>query len=307
MRNLNIPDMLACEVHDGKVKFSIDDISTNWMKADDSFTIRVNKDNINPACPIKHLKKEIGIKNTLDEGVFFLKSGKYPKAIICFDEVLFYDPEYGDALLYKSHALRAQKHFVKALRYYKRSVNADESLKDIEYHKTLMKEANDERSNFPKLKVNIYNGDEHFAKGEFEKAVESYNRALVNPSKFKDKILSKLLNKKATAFVKMDDYQNALDSFKKSLEVEVNDYAVFGRGVCEFKLNQDINEKFKTRLNITKRQMLKQAIILNELGEYEKSLKITDHLSKNHYRADDFYKKLNKARKSALDELKLSR
>ena len=297
--------MLACEVHGDNVKFSIERLSTNWMSLDDSFIKRVDKDNINLTCPVEHLKKEIQIKNTLDEGVSFLKSGKYPKAVELFDMVLFYDPEYGDALLYKSHALRGQKHFVKSLRYYKRAVKADDGLKDIEYHKTLMKEANDERSNFPKLKVNIYAGDEHFNKGEYEKAVESYNRALVNPSKFKDKIHSKLLNKKATAFMKMDDYENALDSFKESLEAEMNDYAVFGRGLCEFKLNMDVNEKFKTRLDITKRQMLKQAIILNELGEYENSLKITDYLSKNHYRTDDFYKKLINARKSALDEVKL--
>ena len=112
--------------------------------------------------------------------------------------MLFYDPEYGEALSNKSYALYGQNHFVKSLRYYKRAVEADESLKNMEYHKLLLGKSNEERQHFPKLKLNIYAGDEHFASGEYQKAVDSYNRALMNPSKFKDKILSKLLNKKAT-------------------------------------------------------------------------------------------------------------
>ena len=209
----NIPDELFFEVHDDQVKFKINDVSTNWLDKDDSFIKRIDNDNLNHELLTKHLSKEIEIKNTLDDGISFFKSEKYLKAIECFDEVLFYDPEYAEALLYKSRALFAQRHFVKSLRYYKRALKADGLLEDVEYNKLLLKEANNERDNFPKLKRNIYAGDEYFANGEFERAVESYNRALMNPSKFKDKILSKLLNKKATALLKLNDFEEALGCF----------------------------------------------------------------------------------------------
>ena len=199
----NIPDEVICETHDNKVRFTIGSISTDWMAEDDSFVERIDKANLNKAFPARHLAKEIEIKNTLDEGIAFLQSGKYLRAIENFDEVLFYDPEYGEALLNKSHALCGQKHFVKALRHYKHAVKCGDGLKDNDYHKSLLRQANEERDNFPKLKLNIYAGDEHFAKGEYEDAVDSYNLALKNPSKFKEKILSKLLNKKATALLKM--------------------------------------------------------------------------------------------------------
>ena len=118
------------------------------------------------------------IENLFDEGTNFLKSEKFAKAIECFDEVIFYDENYGMALINKSHALFGQKHFVKALRYYRRAVKADENLKDVEYHKLLLANSNAERDNFPKIKLYIYAGDEHFAKGEYEKALESYKKAL---------------------------------------------------------------------------------------------------------------------------------
>ena len=303
MTDLNICDELSFDEKNGLIKFTLSDISTNWLKSDDAFIKRIARDNINPFCPVKHLKKEIEIKNTLDEGTALLDVQKYPKAIDKFDKVLFYDDAYGEALLFKSFALKGQRHYVKSLRYYKRTVKADSSLKDIEYHKSLLKLANDERDNFPKLKLNIYAGDEYFAKGDYERAIESYNRALLNPSKFRDKILSKLLNKKATAYVKLNDLENALNCFEKSLEVEPNDYAVFFKGFCEYKLNGNISNNFKGILDISKPQMLKQIEILNDLGYFRESMAICDFLWQNHFKTDDFYFKLAETRKSILRNL----
>ena len=303
--NYNIPDELDCEFQDNHVKFKINDLSTDWMDDDDSFIKRIDNDNLNHDFLINHLVKEIEIKNILDEAIGFLKLEKYFKAIELLDEVLFYDPEYGEALLSKSHALYGQKHFVKSLRYYKRAVRADIDLKDIEYHKLLLNNANNERDNFPKLKLNIYAGDEYYAKGDYEKAIDSYNRALVNPSKFKDKILSKLLNKKATALLKRDDFEDALNCFDESLKVKSNDYAVLGKGICEYNLNLDIDDGFKSRLNVSKKQMLNQALILNELGYFNESLAICDYLAENHFKLDDLYFKLVEVRRYALDNLEL--
>ena len=111
------------------------------------------------------------IGGLLDKGTDFLKSGRYAKAIECFDEVLFYDPNCGEALIGKSHALFGERHFVKALRYYRRAASKSDVLKDAEYHRLLLKRSNEERDNFPKLKRFIYAGDEHFAGGEYEKAL----------------------------------------------------------------------------------------------------------------------------------------
>lgn len=302
--SFNVPDELSFEVRDNQVKFTIGDLSTNWMSRDDSFIKRIDKDNLNQKCIIKHLSKEIEIKNILDEGTRFLNLEKYSKAIESFDDVLFYDPEYGEALLNKSYALYGQKHFVKSFRHYKRAVKADSNLKNIEYHKLLLAKSNEERDHFPKLKLNIYAGDEYFSKGEYKKAVDSYNRALANPSKFKDKILSKLFNKKATALLKLNDFDGALSCFKESLKVENNDYAIYGKGFCEYELRIDVDDDFKTRLNITKRQMLCQVSILNELGYFGQSLEICEFLLKNHFKEDDYYFKLIKNREFAIDNLK---
>lgn len=288
----NVPGELDLEVMDGKVRFSIDGVSTNWMEKDDLFIKRIDEESLNHEFLEKHLKKEIRIRNVLDEGVLFFKAGKYPKAITRLDDVLFYDPEYGQALMCKSCCLQAQRHFVKALRYYRRAVRADASLDDVEYHKALSRQANDERSNFPKLKRNIYAGDEHFAKGEFESAIESYGRALKDPSGFKEKILSKLLNKKATAHMKLEDYEEALACFEESLVAGANDYAIFGRGICEYNLNLEVNDGFRRCLRISKPQMLEQAIVLRDLGHIEESSRISGFLRENHFRKDELYEKL---------------
>ena len=303
MTDFNFCDELSFDEKNGLIKFTLSDVSTKWIKNDDAFIKRISKDNINPFFRDEHLKKEIEIKNTLDEGFALYEAQKYLKAIEKFDEVLFYDDIYGEALLFKSFALKGQKHYVKSLRYYKRTLKADSSLKDIEYHKSLLKLANDERDNFPKLKLNIYAGDEYFAKGDFKRAVESYNRALVNPSKFKDKILSKLLNKKATAYLKLNDWENALNCFDNSLDVESNGYAVFGLGLCQFNLKTDIDKRFTGHLDISKSQMLSQISILTGLGYLKESSVICDFLWQNHFRTDEFYRKLIFERKALLEKL----
>ena len=206
-------------------------------------------------------------------------------------------------MLNKSHALCGQKHFVKALRHYKHAVKCGDGLKDNDYHKSLLRQANEERDNFPKLKLNIYAGDEHFAKGEYEDAVDSYNLALKNPSKFKEKILSKLLNKKATALLKMNEFDEALSCFKQSQNVGANDYAVFGEGCCDHELTLPIADGFRAQLKITKKQMLKQVQILNESSYFAESLIICDYLFNNHFRMNDFYLKLLDVKRYAMKGL----
>lgn len=282
---MNLP--CDIETRDGKVKCIIDDMSTGWMDVNDSFLKRIEMSNLNPDFLKKHLKKEIEIKNILDEGIRHLELGRFSKAVDCFDDVIYYDDEYVEALINKSYALKGEGHFVKAFRYYK---NASKyGFKDIDYQKEIMKLANDERDGFPKIKRNIYAGDEYFSRGEFEKALESYNRALVNPSKFKGKILSKLLNKKATALLKLKRYDEAFECFKMSLN---NDYARFGQGICEYELGLDINDEFKKLLKISKRQSLRQAGILNEIGFKSEAMVICDYLLENHFKTDDLYNKL---------------
>ena len=79
--NSNIPDELSLEVQNNQVRFKINDLSTDWMNEDDSFIKRIGKNNLNDEFPVKHLVKEIEIKNILDEGIRFLDLKKYFKAI----------------------------------------------------------------------------------------------------------------------------------------------------------------------------------------------------------------------------------
>ena len=280
----NIPEELQYETEAGKVRFTFNGLSTGWMSLDDPFIKRIDEDNLNSEFLGQHI---IEIKNTLDEAFSHLASEKYPRAIDDFDEVLYYDPDYAEALMGKSHALYGQRHFVKSLRYYKRAIKADDGLEDRDYYMLLLEKSHEERDSFPKLKLNIYAGDELFAKGEFEKAVESYDRALANPSKFKDKILSKLLNKKASALVQLERYGDALECFEKSK----NDFSYFGQGYCEYKLDLPVNDRFRGYLDIDKKLkfQLQQAIILNELGFRDESKEICDYLSENHFKRDGLY------------------
>lgn len=284
----NIPPELNVQLKGNKVRFHIDGLSTDWMGEDDFFIKRIDRNNLNELFLKKHLAKEIEVKNILDEGLASLKNDRPARAIKSFDEVLYYDSKYGEALIGKSHALFNQRHFVKSLRYYKRSVKAVLAFKDDDYYRLLLDEANNERSNFPRLKRNIYNGDEYFSRGEFEKAVESYDRALQDHSRFKDKILSKLLDKKANALIRLNLFDDAYDCFKQF----DNDDSIFGRGLCEFKLGLKLNDAFKSLLDVDKNRQLSQAMILNKSGFYRESYEISSYLMNNHFNYDDFYKKL---------------
>lgn len=290
--SVNIPDIVECEVIENKVRFSLDGESTGWMDRDDPFIRRIDEDSLNHDLLAEHIKKEIQIKNTIDEAIRLFGLEKYPKAIEMLDEVLFYDPKYGVALLNKSYCLRAQKHFVKAFRYYMCAVRTDGSLEDVEYYKALGGEADNEISGFPKLKLSISTGDEYFAFGDFESAIEIYDRALQDNSRFKQKILPKLLNKKATAYLKLEDYDNALICFKESLDAGKSDYAIFGEGICEHRLNLEVNPEFLQCLKISKRQMLCQATALRDMGYADDSLRILDFLRRNHFKEDDLYRKI---------------
>ncbi|MBQ2654199.1 MAG: hypothetical protein IJF83_11630 [Methanobrevibacter sp.] len=269
-----------------KVRFCTGEIATSWLDLEDSFIDRIQFENLNPDFLERHLAKEIEIKNALVRGADFLNKDDFIKAIGMFDEVLYYDPEHGEALLLKSKALFGQGHFVKSLRHYKRAVKSDSRLKDVEYHKLLLAKSSKERDNFPKIKRNIYAGDEYFAKGEFTKALESYDKALVNPSNFKNKILSKLLNKKATALLKLDLIDDAVSVFKESVSVKPNDYAFFYLGIYDYDSSFD---EFKRHLNITKKQLILKARKLYENGEGDLALECLDEFFDNHYRVDDDY------------------
>ncbi len=286
----NIYDIINYETLNNNIKFEFKGVSTDWMNENDSFIERIEISKLNKFFLKEHILKEIEIKNILDEGIGFLNSNEYANAIECFDDILYYDEEYGQALINKSHALFYQKHFVKSLRYYNCAIKVDNYLKDFEYQKLLLSYSNKEISNFSKLKLNIHIGDELFLKEKYEKAIESYDKALVNPSKFKYKILFKLLNKKATTYIKLNDFENALICFEESLNAEINDYAHYGCGVCQYELNLDgVVENLSKAININKNQLLEKGLIFNELGLYEYALNTFNELFNNHFKIDELY------------------
>lgn len=229
------------------VRIRFGEIETNWMSSNDAFMQRISVENLNRFYPLRHLQKEIQIRNVLDEGIGFLSRKKYAKAIECFDSVIWYDDKYSGALISKSHALYAQGHFVKALRFYRKS-----SVSDNDYYRMLLKESAGERDNFPRIKRNIYAGDEASSRGEYEKALDFYEKALVNPSKFKNRILFKLLNKKAFVLCELSRFDEALASFDASLGVRKNDTAYFGRGYCQYVLGMDCIESLDMAHKIDK-------------------------------------------------------
>ena len=300
MTLLNIPDEFISSLEDDKitynfdlsifmrdneVKFSVDDISTSWMSPDDNFIDRIQFNRLNPCFLKRHLAKEIEIRNTLECAVKLLGSQKHPKAIEMLDRVLYYDPEYGEALFFKSKAFFAQKHYVKSLRHYKKAIKSDNRLKDVDYHKLLLKKSSDEIDNFPKIKRNIYAGDEYFAKGDYDKALKCYEKALANPTKFKNRILSKLLNKKGTALVKLNRIDEAIEVFKDSINAKPTDYAYYFLGFY----SPGPNDYIRMNLKITKKQLLSKSKKLCDFGEFDLASDCLDEFLDNHYRVDSDY------------------
>lgn len=274
---------LTVHFNENNVKFCVGDLTTSWLSPDDRFIKRIQFENLNPYFLERHVIKEIEIKNILDDATALMGDGKYAGAVLLFDEVLYYDPEYGEALFFKSKALFKQGHFVKSLRHYRRAIKADDSLNDVEYHLMLLKKSSKERDNFPKIKRNIYAGDEYFSKGDFKMALECYDKALSNPTSFKTKILSKLLNKKATALVELGRISDAMEVFGESISVKPNDYAYFYLGVYA-----DIG-CIRRALKITKKQLLIKACRLHEFGEDHLAMECLDDFLKNHFKVDNDY------------------
>lgn len=272
---------------DDKVRFSVGETGTSWLSLNDNFLKRIQFDRLNPYYLEKHLAKEIEIKNKLDEGINYLDNQKYPKAIECFDEALWYDPTYAEALFFKSKAIFGQGHFVKSLRNYKKAIKSDASLRDVDYHKLLLAKSSKERDGFPKIKRNIYAGDEYFSNGDYENALESYDKALANPTDFKNRILTKLLNKKATALLRLNRIDEAMEVFKKSVSVRKTDYACYYLGICSKSPNHYLDNAVK----ITKKQLLGKAFKLNEFGEHDSALNCLDEFLENHFVIDEDYKR----------------
>jgi tetratricopeptide (TPR) repeat protein len=267
------------------------------MDANDRFLDRIRFEKLNPCFLAEHIEKEIEIKNLLDGAVEHLNHERFSKAVELLDEVIYYDGDYGEAIFYKSKALYGQRHFVKSLRHYMRAVKCDSSLRDVDYHKLLLKKSGEERDNFPKIKRSIYAGDEHFSRGEFGEALKFYEKALENPTRFKEKILYKLLNKKASSLFELGQYSEAYETFCESVEVSRNDYALFGAANSLYEshhgqINQErsrICDLLREASGISQAQLIKKAIIFKDMGEFEDCLESLDEFFSIHYRTDDDY------------------
>jgi len=161
----------------------------------------------------------------------------------------------------------------------------------------LLKKSGEERDNFPKIKRSIYAGDEHFSRGEFSEAIKFYEKALENPTRFKEKILYKLLNKKASSLFELGQYSEAYETFCESVEVSRNDYALFGAANSLYEshhgqINQErsrICDLLREASGISQSQLIKKAIIFKDMGEFEDCLESLDEFFSIHYRTDDDY------------------
>lgn len=285
-----IPQEVNVERDGSRVRFEIEGVSTDWMDESDRFTERIDESNLNRAFLSRHILKEIEIRNILDEGMGFLEGEEYAKAIGCFDDVLFYDDGYGEALIGKSRALFCQKHFVKSLRYYRRAVDVSSDFEDEKYNKTLLEMSDKEIDAFPKLKRNIYAADEYFSEGEYQKALKNYKKTLLIPSIGKEKILFKLYNKIATTHLKLNEFEDALMYFNASAKALNNDYAYYGKGLCEYEFQLDVAaESLKRAVKLEKGQLLEKGLILNELECYRDALETFDFLLENHFTVDKMY------------------
>ena len=82
-----------------------------------------------------------------------------------------------------------------------------------------------------------------------------------------------------------------------------DDFAYFAKGLCEFNLDLNVNDRFRGILFIEKKYMLKQILILNRLEYFSESLEICDYMMENHFNIDGLYLKLIDAKIVALNNL----
>ena len=297
---LNLPPQVAVAKSGDSIRIEFGDLRTSWISADDPFIERIRPDRLNRYFLCKHLAREIEMKNVLDNAANLLDLKSYAKAISELDRVIYYDGGYSEALFLKSQALYHQGHFVKALRFYKRS-----HVEDVEYYRLLLEKSSKERDSFPKIKKNIYAGDEAAAKGDYERAIGFYDRALENPSKFKKKILFKLLNKKASCLIRLNRFDEALASFDVSLRVHENDFAHFGKAYSQHMLGMDCISDLKRAKSIDKKCLLIKASILNELGLYEDAMDAFNVFLNNHFTLDLDFKSAIEGKAASMDNLGL--
>ena len=298
---MNLPPQVAVAKSSDLIRIEFGDLRTNWISADDPFIERIRPDRLNRYFLCKHLSREIEMKNVLDNAAYLLDLKKYAKAISQLDRVIYYDGGYSEALILKSHALYHQGHFVKALRFYKKS-----HVEDRDYYRLLLEKSSKERDSFPKIKKNIYAGDEAASKGDYERAIEFYDRALENPSKFKKKILFKLLNKKASCLIKLERFDEALASFDVSLRVHENDFAHFGKAYSQNRLGLDCLDELKMAESIDKGCLLIKANILNEFSQYGDALDAFNAFLDNHFAIDSDFVSAIEGKVTALDSLGLN-
>lgn len=298
---LNLPPQVAISESGDLIRIELGDLRTNWISADDPFIERIRPDRLNRYFLCRHLAREIEMKNVLDNGADLLDLKSYAKAISQLDRVIYYDGGYSEALILKSHALYHQGHFVKALRFYKKS-----HVEDRDYYRLLLEKSSKERDSFPKIKKNIYAGDEAASKGDYERAIEFYDRALENPSKFKKKILFKLLNKKASCLIKLERFDEALASFDVSLRVHENDFAHFGKAYSQYRLGIDCLNELKRAESIDKGCLLIKANILNEFSQYGDALDAFNAFLDNHFAIDSDFVSAIEGKVTALDSLGLN-
>lgn len=294
----NIPTQIRVKSKDNLYKLQFESYFTGWLGSDDYFLKRIDSDNLNRVFLKNHLIKEFEVKNKLDSAIVLFQNKSYSKAIKVFDEILFYDPQYLDALIYKSYSLYHQKHFIKALKYFKKAIDVDSVLNNNDFHKKLMKCGQIEKESLPPFKLNIYKGDECFSAKNFKKAVMYYDLTLNGDFKIPEKIRHKLLNKKATALLNLNKYKEALEIFKNSN----SDYNVFSSALCRYNMGLSVSDEFKKPLKITKKQMLHQIMILNKVECFSEAINISNYLLENHFKVDEFYFKLLNAKKYALEK-----
>ena len=78
--------------------------------------------------------------------------------------------------------------------------------------------------------------------------------------------------------------------FNESLNALNNDYAYFGKGLCEYELNlPGACKSLGSAVRLKKAQLLEKGLILNELGCYSQALETFEFLLKNHFKQDEMY------------------
>jgi tetratricopeptide (TPR) repeat protein len=167
--------------------------------------------------------QDVSISEDVDDlnqkGNDLSNQGKYQEAIEYYERALRIDPNHVNALNNKGVALANQGEYKEAIECYDKALEIDPNYTTAQNNKKLALEKlkNSKKRDSEDVDALIEKGFDLYIGGEYEEAIECYDKALsVNP------YYVVALHNKGKVFSYLEKYEEAIECYDKALEIDPN-------------------------------------------------------------------------------------